>query len=173
MHLIFGGYAQGRLSYALKTYHKNETDMFDCAAQPLSEWNGQTILYHLEALVSQALQQNKAPLTLLQETVPNWQDCSRRKCSVPHSIGSAHRKRNLPATSRYGCMWRETRSSLTVVTTPASRCGSMMSWWISTRMSRWYARDVRSSTESCLAHARTCCDRSPTEKTQAMPSQPA
>lgn len=75
MHLIFGGYAQGRLSYALKTYHKNETDVFDCATQPLSEWNGQTILYHLEALVSQALQQNKAPLTLLQETVLNWQDC--------------------------------------------------------------------------------------------------
>ena len=61
MHLIFGGYAQGRLSYALKTYHKNRADVFDCAAQPLSEWNGQTILYHLEALVSQALQQNKAP----------------------------------------------------------------------------------------------------------------
>ena len=75
MHLIFGGYAQGRLSYALKTYHKNRADVFDCAAQPLSEWNGQTILYHLEALVSQSLQQNKAPLTLLQETVPNWQDC--------------------------------------------------------------------------------------------------
>ena len=75
MHLIFGGYAQGRLSYALKTYHKNAADVFDCATQPLSEWNGQTILYHLEALVSQALQQNKAPLTLLQETVPNWQDC--------------------------------------------------------------------------------------------------
>lgn len=49
--------------------------MFDCATQPLSEWNGQTILYHLEALVSQALQQNKAPLTLLQEAIPNWQDC--------------------------------------------------------------------------------------------------
>ena len=30
-----------------------------------------------------------------------------------------------------------------------------------------------SSKENCLAHARTCCDRSPTEKTQAMPSQPA
>ena len=74
MHLIFGGYAQGRLSYALKTY-QNTADVFDCATQPLSEWNGQTILYHLEALVSQALQQNKAPLTLLQETVPNWQDC--------------------------------------------------------------------------------------------------
>ena len=74
MHLIFGGYAQGRLSYALKTYHKNRADVFDCAAQPLSEWNGQTILYHLEALVSQSLQQNKTPLTLLQETVPNWQD---------------------------------------------------------------------------------------------------
>ena len=41
MHLIFGGYAQGRLSYALKTYHKNEGDVFDCATQPLSEWNGQ------------------------------------------------------------------------------------------------------------------------------------
>ena len=65
MHLIFGGYAQGRLSYALKTYHKNTADVFDCAAQPLSEWNGQTILYHLEALVSQSLQ----------ETVSNWQDC--------------------------------------------------------------------------------------------------
>ncbi|MFR2342235.1 MAG: adenosylcobinamide-phosphate synthase CbiB [Ruminococcus sp.] len=75
MHLIFGGYAQGRLSYALKTYHKNVADVFDCATQPLSEWNGQTILYHLEALVSQSLQQNKVPLTLLQETVPNWQDC--------------------------------------------------------------------------------------------------
>ena len=39
MHLIFGGYAQGRLSYALKTYHKNRADVFDCAARPLSEWN--------------------------------------------------------------------------------------------------------------------------------------
>jgi len=75
MHLIFGGYAQGRLSYALKTYHKNRADVFDCAAQPLSDWNGQTVLYHLESLVSQALQQNKAPLTLLQEAIPNWLDC--------------------------------------------------------------------------------------------------
>lgn len=31
MHLIFGGYAQGRLSYALKTYHRNAADVFDCA----------------------------------------------------------------------------------------------------------------------------------------------
>ena len=81
MHLIFGGYAQGRLSYALKTYHKNTADVFDCAAQPLSEWNGQTILYHLEALVSQSLQQNKAPLTLLQEITSRKKDLA----SISHT----------------------------------------------------------------------------------------
>lgn len=64
MHLIFGGYAQGRLSYALKTYHKNRADVFDCAAQPLSEWNGQTILYHLEATCFAGTATEQSPVDL-------------------------------------------------------------------------------------------------------------
>lgn len=75
MKLIIGGYAQGRLTYVLRQYERKSEDVFDFARQPLSAWNGQSILYHMEALVTQAEQEHQSVFEWLKEYLPLWKDC--------------------------------------------------------------------------------------------------
>lgn len=75
MKLIIGGYAQGRLTYVLRQYERKSEDVFDFARQPLSAWNGQSILYHMEALVMQAEQEHQSVFEWLKEYLPLWKDC--------------------------------------------------------------------------------------------------
>ena len=75
MKLIIGGYAQGRLTYVLRQYERKPEDVFDFARQPLSAWNGQSILYHMEALVTQAEQEHQSVFEWLKEYLPLWKDC--------------------------------------------------------------------------------------------------
>jgi adenosylcobinamide kinase/adenosylcobinamide-phosphate guanylyltransferase len=73
MKLIIGGYAQGRLPYVLRRYNLRREDVFDLAKQPISAWAGQPVLYHVEELVTQAMetQENWAKWV----TDPKWQHC--------------------------------------------------------------------------------------------------
>lgn len=74
MRLIIGGYAQGRLSYAMEHYGLTEQDVWDAAAKPLSTWNGQRIIYHVEALVTGWLCEGKNPCEMAAALLPQWEN---------------------------------------------------------------------------------------------------
>lgn len=59
MILIIGGYAQGRLNYALKKYKLKESDVFDAEKKDISELNEQKIIYHTESLIQNWLENDK------------------------------------------------------------------------------------------------------------------
>lgn len=74
MRLIVGGYAQGRLFYAVQKYHLTASDVWD-ASDTDSEWNGHKVIYHFEALVTDWIHTGKDPCHIVLEMMPQWKDC--------------------------------------------------------------------------------------------------
>ncbi len=74
MRLILGGYAQGKLRYALETYHLALEEVWD-AENPTAPWSGQKIIYHTEALFLRWIQEGKDPKQELAALLPLWEDC--------------------------------------------------------------------------------------------------
>lgn len=75
MKLVIGGYAQGRLAYVLQRYEKQTEDVFDLADHSIFDWNKQTILYHIEELVTQAEKESQSVFDWLEKYLPLWNDC--------------------------------------------------------------------------------------------------
>ncbi|MBO5279143.1 MAG: bifunctional adenosylcobinamide kinase/adenosylcobinamide-phosphate guanylyltransferase [Lachnospiraceae bacterium] len=74
MKLIIGGYAQGKLNYALQNYHLTEGAVTD-AALP-EENNGQTvIIYHFHRWVRACIEQGKQPEELIRDYLSRNPDC--------------------------------------------------------------------------------------------------
>lgn len=74
MHLILGGYAQGRLSFALQKYDLTPEDVWDAAAEPFVPWQGQRLIYHAEALVTRWIQAGETPEAMLEPILSQWQN---------------------------------------------------------------------------------------------------
>lgn len=74
MHLIIGGYAQGRLRYAMETFSLTEQDVWDASAAPESSWNGQRIIYRAETLVQGRLTEGLQPQEGAAFLLPQWKD---------------------------------------------------------------------------------------------------
>ncbi|MCI8609779.1 MAG: cobalamin biosynthesis protein CobU [Firmicutes bacterium] len=70
MILVFGGAYQGKLEYALATFHKTQEDVFYCADESTIEigFNWQKpIIYGLENWVKRCLEEGAEPWELLAE----------------------------------------------------------------------------------------------------------
>lgn len=74
MKLILGGFAQGRLAYAIEHFGLTEEDVWDAAKEPLSFWKGQKIISHAEELVTGWLREGKNPCEEAEKLMPQWQD---------------------------------------------------------------------------------------------------
>ncbi|MDE7122564.1 MAG: bifunctional adenosylcobinamide kinase/adenosylcobinamide-phosphate guanylyltransferase [Oscillospiraceae bacterium] len=75
MKLIIGGYAQGRLAYALKKYHLTERDVFDLEILENSDfWKEKKIIYHAENFVTICLRNHQDILQEIQKKLPDFQD---------------------------------------------------------------------------------------------------
>lgn len=72
MILILGGYAQGRLRYAMKNYNLTKDEIWDAAGE--TPWQGQKLIYHAEELVTHWLAQEKEPLAEVEKLLPLWED---------------------------------------------------------------------------------------------------
>lgn len=74
MRLILGGYAQGKLAYAMERFGLTEKDVWDAAEESISAWNGQHIIYHAEELVTGWLEEGKDPCQATKDMLLQWQD---------------------------------------------------------------------------------------------------
>lgn len=74
MRLILGGYAQGKLAYAMERFGLTEKDVWDAAEESLSGWNGQRLIYHAEELVNGWLEEGKDPCQAAKDMLSQWQD---------------------------------------------------------------------------------------------------
>ena len=83
MKLIIGGYAQGRLSYALKKYHLTERDVLDLNFKNLKkfenpdfwkDWKEKKIIYHMEHFVTVCLKNQQDILQEIQKKLPDCQN---------------------------------------------------------------------------------------------------
>ncbi|MDE5768663.1 MAG: bifunctional adenosylcobinamide kinase/adenosylcobinamide-phosphate guanylyltransferase [Oscillospiraceae bacterium] len=81
MKLIIGGYAQGRLSYALKKYHLTERDVLDLENVEKFEdfenpdfWKEKKIIYHAENLITSCLRNHQNILQEIQKKLPDFQN---------------------------------------------------------------------------------------------------
>lgn len=75
MKLIIGGYAQGRLSYALKKYQLTEQDVWDAANAGNSDsWRDKKVIYHAEEFVTKYLKTNQDVLQEIRNRLPDFQD---------------------------------------------------------------------------------------------------
>ena len=61
MRLILGGYANGRTVYAMQKYQLTAQDCFDASQQPLTDWQGQRLILHVESLTARWLTEGKDP----------------------------------------------------------------------------------------------------------------
>lgn len=61
MRLILGGYANGRTVYAMQKYQLTAQDCFDASQQPLTDWQGQRLILHVESLTARWLTEGERP----------------------------------------------------------------------------------------------------------------
>lgn len=74
MRLILGGYANGRTAYAMQKYQLTAQDCFDAAQQPLTDWQGQRLILHVESLAARWLTGEKDPGEEIQSWLEKWKD---------------------------------------------------------------------------------------------------
>ncbi len=74
MHLIIGGYAQGKCAYAIERYHLCANDIWDAEKNELADWQGQRLILHMETLVEKWMQAGKEPLEMIECWIPKWKD---------------------------------------------------------------------------------------------------
>lgn len=71
MRLILGGYANGRTVYAMQKYQLTAQDCFDASQQPLTDWQGQRLILHVESLTARWLTEGK---TQERKFSPGWKN---------------------------------------------------------------------------------------------------
>ena len=74
MRLILGGYAQGKLAYAMERFGLTESEVWDAAKEPFSAWNGQKIINHAQELVTEWMAVGKNPCEAVAELLSRRQD---------------------------------------------------------------------------------------------------
>ena len=90
MILILGGYAQGRLRYAIKNYSLTRDEIWDAAGG--IPWQRQKLIYHAEELVTHWLAQEKSPLAEVEKLLPLWEDAIVRHKRLAADSFPLHRK---------------------------------------------------------------------------------
>lgn len=76
MRLIIGGYAQGKLDYALQKYHVDSRNVFDGSIPDRAEViNGTVIINHLNTYIRQSMTDGKSPETEIFDFIDKYPDC--------------------------------------------------------------------------------------------------
>lgn len=75
MIFIFGGYAQGKLNFALKEYGLDCGDVFDARQNDFSEYRGERIINHFEHLIKKWLEHDEDPFLKTEEILDVLNSC--------------------------------------------------------------------------------------------------
>ena len=76
MRLIIGGYAQGKLNYALQKYHVDSRNVFDGSIPDRAEViNDTVIIDHLNTYIRQSMTDGKSPETEIFDFIDKYPDC--------------------------------------------------------------------------------------------------
>lgn len=73
MRLVIGGYAQGKLSYVLRTYHLDEGQVV--GGEMLEETDKVVVFNHLHSWVKERILAGGNPERELETMVERWPDC--------------------------------------------------------------------------------------------------
>lgn len=75
MIFIFGGYAQGKLNFALKKYGLDYSDVFDSQQNDFSEYRGERIINHFEYMIKKWLEHDENPFVKTEEILDLLASC--------------------------------------------------------------------------------------------------
>ena len=75
MIFIFGGYAQGKLNFALKKYELDYSDVFDAQQNEFSGYGGERIINHFEYMIKKWLEYDEDPFIKTEEILDVLNSC--------------------------------------------------------------------------------------------------
>ena len=75
MIFIFGGYAQGKLNFALKKYGLDYSDVFDSQQNDFSKYRGERIINHFEYMIKKWLEYDEDPFIKTEEILDVLNSC--------------------------------------------------------------------------------------------------
>ena len=75
MIFIFGGYAQGKLNFALKKYGLDYGDVFDAQEKDFSGYGGERIINHFEYMIKKWLEHDEDTIKKTDEILDVLNSC--------------------------------------------------------------------------------------------------